>query len=112
MLAQRLMGTTSPSLLYQCPDQYTKTYIRNITVANVTGGNLQYSLWINQGGTATGDQFCMAKSVTISANSTTQFSLYSDIAWVLDGASASLMGSSSAANGITFTVFGTEVTEL
>lgn len=114
-LAQRQLTSTATTVLYTVPGQTTQAYINLITVANTTGSSLTYSIWINQGGTATGDNFAFCKTRTLSANATDNFVFPGDAAIPLNGdnlhSSASIMCSASTANAATFHLFGKEVVQ-
>jgi hypothetical protein len=105
-LAQRLLPTTGNSLILQVNDESTKYLITNLFICNTTSSSKTYSIYVNQGGQATGDQFALFKAVTIAANTTDTKNFALESAIVLSGSSASLVGVASAANAITITVYG------
>jgi hypothetical protein len=105
-LAQALVSTTGTVRLYTCPNSSTKTYVRTIAVCNTTAGTLTYSIYVNQNGSEIGDRYALYKAKSLTANTT---DLISTSGVILDGVNASIMVVASAANGITFTMYGTEV---
>ncbi len=117
-LAQRQLTTTSVTALYTVPGQTTEAYVKMIAVTNTTNTSKTYSIWINQGGTATGDgfAFCGGSSPrTISANATDTFIFPGDAAIVLNGdnlhSSASIMCQASAGSALTFHLHGFEIVQ-
>lgn len=114
-LAQRQLVSTSPTLIYGVPSQQTETYVKMIVVTNTTGSSTTFSIWINQGGTATGDNFAFCKNRSIAANATDTFIFPSDSALILNGdnlfPNASIIGGAGAINSLTFHIHGYEVVQ-
>lgn len=109
-LAQRLPTTTSDTLLYQTPDSSTVAFIKTIIVCNTTGSSATYTIWVNQGGVTTGDQFALIKTMTISANASDQRIYPEGI--ILRGSNASMIVKVSVASALNFTLYGEEVKEV
>lgn len=115
-LAQRQLLTTSVTTLYTVPGQTTQAYVKTILITNTTNASKTYSIWINQGGTATGDgfAFCGGSSPrSISANVTDTFIFPGDAALILNGdnlhSSASIMCQASVGSALTFHLHGYEI---
>jgi len=109
-LAQQQLTTTGATKIYTCPDQRTVTYVKYFAIANTSAAAVTVSVWINQNGTSTGDQFALFKSMSVSANVTNQY-IYTNAPLVLFGANASIMAQASSASTITLHLHGTEVVE-
>jgi hypothetical protein len=109
-LAQRMPSSTDACVLYRPPDDTTTTLVKVLIICNTTNAAKTYSIWVNQNGTASGDQFALKKSVSIAANTTDTLN-FNDGAIVLTHSSASLIVSASVLNSITFTIYGDEIEE-
>lgn len=110
-LVQRLITTTADNLLYRPTSSAMTTYIKTIIICNLTAAGKTYSIWVNQGGTISGDQFAIMKTVSIAANASDQFIYPEDSGIILTGANSSIIVNASAANALTFTLYGSEVIE-
>lgn len=114
-LAQRMPITVDVQLLYQVPNINTRTLIKTLIVCNTTAAAKTYSIWINQAGIATADQFALRKTIALAANASDQIIYPGDGALILNGdglhSSASILCQASVASAVTFTLYGVEITE-
>lgn len=113
-LAQRALATADVSTLYTVPSQTCITVIRSFWIANLTAAAHSFSIWMNQGGTQTGDGFALYKLVSLPARST--MTVYCpEGSLILNGdrshSNASIMAQGDAGSAFTISVYGSEVIE-
>lgn len=110
-IVQRLITTTADNILYRPLNAFMTTYIKTIIVCNTTAATKTYSIWVNQNGAVSGDQFALMKTVSIAANASDQLLYPGDNAIILTGSTAAILVNASVANALTFTLYGSEVVE-
>lgn len=114
-LAQRTPTTTAANVIYKTPNQNTAGFIKTIIVCNTTAAAVTYSLYVNQGGSATGDTFALIRSSSIAANATDQLTYPADCAIIINGdylfPNATVSVASSVGSALTFTLYGYEVVQ-
>lgn len=111
MLAQRLLTTTAASVVYTKPTDVTRTHIRTIVLCNLDNATRTISLYLNQGGTQTGDLYALLKGYSLSANDSNQRVYNDNFGLILTGSGASIIATPGTASAITITIFGEEVVE-
>lgn len=111
MLAQRLLTTTAASVVYTKPTDVSRTHIRTVILCNLDNATRTISLYLNQGGTQTADQYALLKGYSISANGSDQRVYNDDFGLILTGSGASIIATPGTANAMTITIFGEEVVE-
>jgi hypothetical protein len=99
-------------VIYHPPNDNTTTFINLIVICNTTGAAANSSIWVNQNGSVTGDQFALVKSQSVAANGSNQFVYSENSAIILVGSTASLLIKSGTASALNFTLFGYEVEEI
>lgn len=110
-LAQRTPSSTNACVLYQTTNANLTGIINTLIVCNTTNASKTYSIWVNQNGTAAADQFALVKDKALAANASDQYLYSNEASIVLVGANASILCSASAANTVTFTIYGEEILE-
>lgn len=101
-------------LLYQTPNDTTRAIVKTMVVCNTTGSATTYSVWVNQAGTATGDEFAHYKTFPLAANATDvhTFAGDSETGIILFGSNASIIVAAAVASAVNFTLYGIEVEEV
>lgn len=108
-LGQRLLTTTGDALIYRVPNANTVTQIKVMVFTNVDASASTYNVYVNQGGTDTGDAFALIKARSLAASAFDMFNLQGDCSIVLTGANANFIVKSSRANALTVTLYGIEI---
>lgn len=104
-LGQLRPGVTSAVELYS-PAASTETIVKTVTVCNTTAGAVTFRIFHDDDGTTYDQTTALYYDVNIAANTTTPI----EINIMLDDSSSSLAVSTSNANALTFTAYGSEVT--
>lgn len=102
ILGQAAPTTTANTNLYTVPTGYT-TVVSTIHVANVTGTDATFSIFVRQNGAAAADSNAFAKTVTLAKNSLVAFTEGLTLA-----AGDIITVASGTGNALTFHIFGQE----
>ena len=108
-LGQRLLSTTEDALIYRCPSDSASAQIKAMIFTNVDASASTYSVYINQGGSQTGDQYAIIKGRSLAASAFDLFELQGDCALILTGSNANFIVKSSRSNALTVTLYGIEI---
>lgn len=103
-LAQARENSTSAVSVYS-PPANTKTIIKNITVCNQTGATVACSIFLDNDGTTYDQSTALVYGRPIYAYD----SLILDTYWVMDNDAGNLAYQSDAANALTITLSGAEI---
>jgi len=104
ILGQSEPATTSNATLYTVPSS-TEAIVSTITVANTSGQEVSFRVFVVGDGDTAGTQNALAYDAALAANSFTAFSIGLTI-----GAGDALVVRASTGSTITFQAFGTELT--
>jgi hypothetical protein len=104
ILGQAAPANTSNAYLYTV-GAGKEAIVSSIAIANVTGSDATYRIYIRAAGAAAADANALTKDVTATANTTTTIGIGITIA-----ATDVITVQSGTANALTFHAFGTEVT--
>lgn len=112
-LTQRKINTTTPSVIYTCPDDSTTTYIHTIIATNIDTVARTYSLYLNPNSNtaASGDLNTLFDAEQLFSKTHDLHTFPDDCALILNKSGASLMASASSVGTIVISVFGKEVIE-
>lgn len=110
LLAQRRPASTTSTPLYH-PPANTTTAIKTIWICNTTSLAAAFSLFLDTDAANFSDDNSLVKAQNIPANSTNIITLDRDGAIFLDNTSGTFGVKSSVASALTFSIFGTEITE-
>lgn len=112
-LAQRKLSTTTPTVIYRCPDDNTTAFIHTIIVCNIDSTFRTYSLFLNpNSNTAVADdQNTLFDTEGVQPNEHDVHTFPGDCALILNASGASLIAQATTANTIVISVFGKEVIE-
>jgi hypothetical protein len=105
----KILGQAAPANTSNA-DLYTagagkEAIVSSIAIANVTGSDATYRIYIRAAGAAAADANALTKDVTATANTTTTIGIGITLA-----ATDVITVQSGTANALTFHAFGTEVT--
>lgn len=105
----KILGQVAPADTNNA-DLYTvgtgkETIVSSIAVANVTGSNAAYSIYVRDGGAAAADSNKLVGGATASANTTTTIGI-----GITLSATDVITVQSGTGSALTFHAFGTEVT--
>ncbi len=103
-LAQARENSTNAASIYS-PGTGITALIKTILIANQSGAAATYRLFLDNDGTTYDQGTCLAYDVPIDANSTHYITVF----MAMNNSSGNLAYRSSAANALTITVFGAEV---
>jgi len=104
ILGQAAPADTSAADLYTTPAS-TETIVSTIAIANVTGTDATYEIYVREAGAAAADANALVKGATAAANTTTTIGIGITLA-----ATDVVTIQSGTASALTFHAFGTEVT--
>lgn len=112
-LAQRKLSSTTPTVIYRCPDDNTTAHIHTIIVCNVDSTLRTYSLFLNPNSNTVvaDDQNTLFDTESLQPNTHDVHTFPGDCALILNKSGASLMAMATTANTIVISVFGKEVVE-
>ena len=107
ILAQSRPGDSNAVSAYS-PASGVKAEITQVLVCNTTGNTPTFRVFLHNAGTTFDQTTALYYDVTVSANSTTSLISHDKGSWWITNSSGNLAVRTSAANELTFTVFGVE----
>jgi hypothetical protein len=112
-LAQRKLTTTSPTVIYTCPDNNTTTFVHTIISCNVDSIARTYSLFLNPNSNTAvdNDQNSIFDTESLAAHTHDIHSFPDDCALILNKSGASILAMAATANTVVISLFGKEVIE-
>lgn len=112
-LAQRKINSTSPVVIYRCPDDNTVAFVHTIIATNIDTSSRSYSLYLNPNSNTAvaNDQNTLFDDELLFSNTHDLHTFPGECALILNKSGASIMASASAVNTVVISLFGKEVIE-